>query len=64
MTSVREGHATRVTVGPCLSRHHEGVTHSANGLLFEKRPTAYVMINIGQGLVSLAVMGAIIGFFH
>lgn len=40
------------------------MTRAANGLLFEKRPTDYVMINIGQGLVSLAVMGAIIGFFR
>ena len=39
------------------------MTWSAQGLLFEKRPTDYVLINIGQGLVSLAVMGAIFGIF-
>lgn len=40
------------------------LTYAANSLLFEKRPTDYVMINIGQAFVALAVMGAIIGFFH
>ena len=40
------------------------LTWSAQGLLFEKKPMDYVAINIGQGFVSLAVMGAIIGHFH
>jgi hypothetical protein len=40
------------------------LTWTANGLFFERKPTDYVAINAGQGLVSLVVMGAIIGYFR
>lgn len=37
-------------------------TWLASGVFFERRPTAWWAINAGQAIVSLVIMGAIIGY--
>jgi hypothetical protein len=38
-------------------------TWTLTGVIFERKPWMYWYLNAGQGLISLVVMGAILGYF-